>query len=670
MKKRIFAGISAAFMAVQLITIPTASAEYNKGWEISYSDEGGTKTDRDSYYIEISNEYFVDGEYGAFVSYPDNAVEGDYAVLENTLTQNLPTGSYTLKFYANRNSTSPGYSKNLIDVRIGDNTFLVADFDMSAESVIGMDGRTYYEYSKTFDYTEQTESSLQFVIHGRASSFRIDNVSLLCNGNEYISQGNFETEDDGTVKSDSYKWCQYQPENFFINPGQAGVYSVSWINPSEKILSKINIYRVTEDGNVLIEEIEPNLEAGKTQAHQFTPPSGEVPVIKGEFVFTDGRIIQMYSTRAASTLWDANPAGGWYYGYNFSPDGTGQKYVPMRAVVDTVEKHSGEAALKIENNMIGSVSYTYPSMHSDSISFEGGKKYKISLWIKSENTTGAVQLHLGGSLFDGKGNVENGALGTYDWKEFEYTFSPNENISKPLSLAWTSGTKSFWIDDVSVYELDENDEITGDNLINNGDVERYTMPSGNINGITAESGVQSVGLQFKNDSGYNLINLYEKVDGEYAPRGFVPSGYKGVVFDGLRKEREYTFAAAGASFFGAEAELFEATAVTDMESYEILAPYLKAGALSAGQNVLVLEVKNNKLEDGLPIEVMLGIYKDNTLENLYSQKTVLNKTSASSASSKIEMPFTLDAREGYSVRALVWDSRELMNSYIDQTIFQ
>ena len=111
---------------------------------------------------------------------------------------------------------------------------------------------------------------------------------------------------------------------------------------------------------------------------------------------------------------------------------------------------------------------------------EEGKTYAISYWVKADGNADNLKSTVGWSaLYNGyTSDVIEGTSGSYDWKKLSFTYTSPDTAKKHIGFTIPYATKGFWIDNVEAYELDESGDPTGENLITNGDVSDYEIPSG------------------------------------------------------------------------------------------------------------------------------------------------------------------------------------------------
>ncbi len=129
--------------------------------------------------------------------------------------------------------------------------------------------------------------------------------------------------------------------------------------------------------------------------------------------------------------------------------------------IDTEEKYSGEASLKIVNRSV-SMPNVY-LMVQTTVAMEAGRQYNISGMVKSEASTNLqFVVHEGGWE-----RVSLTPFGkTYGWTNYEYTYIPKETKSFTFSLLVDGITNGAWFDDIQITDIK-----TGQKLITNSGFE-------------------------------------------------------------------------------------------------------------------------------------------------------------------------------------------------------
>lgn len=458
-----------------------------------------------------------------------------------------------------------------------------------------------------------------------------------------------------------------EPKNFFGSIGKDGVWAVSWQNPDIDTLESIELYEVTEEEEIFVSD-EFDLNPGTKQSYEFPSATG-VKLVKGVFRYETGEVIELFATKETYTLWgDTIPH--WNFGLNTQQT---FRYVPGMFVVDESMSHTddGTASAKFMVNQPNVIAGTFATFMYRYIDLEGGKRYRISFWTRSIGTTGDVKVSTGfsGAYDDGETKLDSSS-GQYEWKQYTMYHTPAEDINQSFGFTFNSGTTGFWIDDFEIYEVDEEGNVLSENLAINGDVSDYEKPTDAPGKLKATGGDRSITLSWENGSGYDFVYLYQVVDGEYKHLGAIPAARSSVTLTNLERETEYTYAIAPAVYFGVTGEKIEATAETLLLDIEMSEPELAGDALVVGENTITMTAKNNTIEEDVPVEILVGIYKDGVLQAVKSDKVLLEMTDADEPADELSVSFNIGDDGDYSVRVMVIDSRSTLNSYFDMYTFE
>lgn len=464
-----------------------------------------------------------------------------------------------------------------------------------------------------------------------------------------------------------------EPLNFFGSTGKEGVWAVSWQNPEADTLKAIELYEVTEEEETFVSD-DFDLNPNTKQSYEFPDATG-VKLVKGVFRYTTGEVIELFATKETYSLWgDTIPH--WNFGLNTQQS---FRYVPGMFVIDQSMSHTddGSASAKFMINQPNSMAGTFGGFMYNNIELKGGTKYSFSLWVRSIGTTNNVKAAVGFSApFDDGETALESSSGKYDWKKYTMYFTTSgessETVTQQFGFNIDPGTTGFWVDDIEIYEVDPEtkEPVNNINLAVNGDVSDYDEPTDAPTKLKATGGDRSITLSWENGSGYNFVYLYKVVDDEYQYLGAIPAARSSVTLTNLERETEYTYAIAPAVYFGVSGEKIEATAKTLLLDMEMSEPELAGGALTVGSNTITMTAKNNTLKDAVPVEMLVGIYKDGILEEVKSDKALLERTAADEPAEELSVKLNIGDDGDYSVRVMVIDSRNTLNSYFDMYTFE
>ena len=500
-------------------------------------------------------------------------------------------------------------------------------------------------------------TSITFTIPVKTDAIWIDDIEI-----GYEEDGEFIAlirEDFEVDASD------YEPVNFIMAPG-VSCRSVSWVNPNVQNISKIELWRIEESGDTLITD-DLNTSGGARQAVQIE----SCRLVKGIFYFDDGKVIEMFAAVDNTTLYGTS-IPNWGFGLNQQGD---FKYNPAVFRVDETisATDDGTASAKFISNHESKVAHTFISAFNKTFNAEEGKRYEFSVMLKAEGAADNIELTIGSAgLFDGQDNKSvSGTSGSYNWKKLSYFYTPPSEGQKQISINIPYAARGFWIDDMEMYEVDENNERISENLIMNGDISDYSIPEGTFKNLKAVGGDRKITLSWKNDTGYDSIWIYEKVGDEWFWRGSVSNATSSITFTNLGREQEYTYKLTPVTKFGVSRDEEIISAETKMLDYEIIEPvFVGAEHLKIGENTLEMTVKNNKVEDGVPVEMLIGIYKDNVLKSIVSDRNFVEKSDYDDEPVKLSGTFEIGNDGEYEVRVMVIDSRTGLNSYFDMYTFR
>lgn len=115
----------------------------------------------------------------------------------------------------------------------------------------------------------------------------------------------------------------------------------------------------------------------------------------------------------------------------------------------------------------------------------------------------------------------------------------------------------------------------------------------------------------------------------------------------------------------------------NVPEFEINAPILykgnaKVDAIDYGTYKVQTKVRNNKLQETVPVMQMVALYKGNILKKLVTAETVAEKLEASDASTVLECTIEVPSEdsEQYHLEVFIWDSKAGMNSLYDFATFE
>ena len=653
-------------LIIQCFGTVWTSASY-EGWKINYVGEDNT--DRTRWCAEIIYNHKYDGNAAMMVKYPGSQKnENVYCEIKNNISA-MESGNYTLSFY------NKGTASIYTEICVGNKVFGYADMESESVTAPSGDG-TWKKYSVTFDYEEQQENYIAFKFYAGTPGTAIDDVSIVKTGEteNRVSDSSFELFEESDDENE-YDTKDYQITRLQVTPA-AGKLALSWVNPAVTELTAVNIYNITDGKNELIAS---NIDS--------TPSKLIVHSIEGlangqNYMY---KIVFSFRTKADYNYFvcgtpaaDKNRSlGGWDLYKAVGDVG----FCPGRVQIDRNEAYEGKASLKFASNIDRSQtifqSKIYMAACSAITSMEKGKKYRIGFWVKGKNVLRAPQMHMSWVNFDGvTPPLFEDLTGTYDWKhcEYDYTYD-SKNI---IYIILDGEAEGLWYDNLTCYELDENGEPTGDNLMQSGDFENLISDDvAEIKNLTATPGSGSVDLAWEAFGGsYAGANLYQLVFGKYEYRGTVGSETSSMHLPGLIKDKEYEFKIVPFNDAGLEGDGQSVSTKTLLPDYEFGDAVLMKNDVAvssvngAGSYKVILPAKNNTINDGFIFEQIVAVYKDNILTGVYSTQKNLTKSKKSAELSKISTEFDIEDDSAYRIEFHVIDSRDKLNVLKTYTVFE
>lgn len=276
------------------------------------------------------------------------------------------------------------------------------------------------------------------------------------------------------------------------------------------------------------------------------------------------------------------------------------------AYVDTRDAHSGKASLH--------VSYYKAYADNTFVMFQLGgktvsalKEYELSYYHKG------TALYKPYWLWDFTYLNGVGTL-TDEWTESKITFTPSSD-NFYLRLSFTGPVEDYRIDDIALYELDENGNRTGENLIINGDLESCPIESTEeVTGAELIPGLNKMTVGWVNPESEDFygVNIYT-VDEDNsetlvfsdetgtAEKAVIENLENGELCRILIKSvNNYGVESAGVFLFGIPAE--QAVTCSDVSVSDI-----------RGRKVVQATVQNNNVEDSIKATLIMAVYRNSSM---------------------------------------------------------
>lgn len=352
---------------------------------------------------------------------------------------------------------------------------------------------------------------------------------------------------------------------------------------------------------------------------------------------------------ATSMNISASAAG--IYGWT-SPD-LGEKFTDGKRIVERAyDDVKGSYVAKITStNGWNLLRYTIPQ---DKIT--SGHTYTVQCYIRTEvGANNWLSIN-----FAGKGDTPYTPQWTSGrtYTRKNVSFDGNRVLSFGLA---NNGATVIYIDDVVVYD-EADPEMT--NIIQNGDFE------------TSEPEIQNISFDGKTISwgnpeniDWNMVSIYKKD----------LKGNETLIADKIVSENtQYEFnedISLDSSFYlvfkmySGEKELrsTEYKVVGKADFYDV---EIREGTLSAGTFKVVLPVKNNGIEEGIPLELIAAAYSDDELIGLSKTKAIVPKTAENENNYEVSAIMNFTPAENVKLYVFVWDDINTMNVIKECTVIE
>jgi len=661
MNKKIFAIINTIALVCMMFQPVMAEDITIEKWNITYAGSGAESIERENNYAGMIDNYYFDGAYALVVKYPD-CVEDGRIVVENEMTEELAAGTYTMSFYA-RGSVSANYTTAGIGESFQYN--INADNWTIESNIPGADTKNWKKYSKTIEYTGGSDK-LCFIFRGWTNGWDIDCVSLTDeSGKEYVQNPSFE-EISETIVSE-YESAAYDPVNLIATPISGGL-AISWKNPSTKNLKSMELYDITSGETVLVGDEFDNTPEAYNTCKITKLSNSSVYQYKLHISYRDGTQTEYFTYGIPS----ANDKQFSPWGITISKTSE-QGFSPMEYSIDTKEVYEGNASLKVVSNIKGGMGNVF-ALFTQKVAVEPGADYRLSFMAKAINNKADLKITNSWNLLDGNTKQEvTNFKGTYDWKEFRVDIKEASSNSINFFFNLGSAFDGIWFDNFSLVKI-ENDEAAGDNLIKSpGFEELYSQSNiGTVGGLSAAGGDEKLNISWKSASGASKIKIYQLMEEGFCPRGYIHPSFTSVTVENLLNDAEHSFAFACVDEFGKEGEASEVTANTIAPDFKISEPKLYSGKteveeLSFGTYTVETKVRNNKIDEAVPVTQMAALYKGKILKKLVSSSAMAEKLEPGDISLTLKTTIEIPEEnyKDYHIEVFVWDSKSGMKSLYD-----
>ncbi len=635
---------------------------------------GTTNTDRNKFYSERSEKHYFSGTSSLRAVYPGDPVEGNYLEVKETLDQALTKDtSYTLSFYA-KGATNKTIAANTA-VNIGGDINMLLD-DANWTVTTGQVGADNAKNWAKFEYTFSADDSsdyISFTFNGKTTQVVIDDVELKSDTSEnYINDGSFENYagekiDYDEEAPDVIYTADEMPSGVIGTSVNDGVV-LSWKAPNT--YTGISVYDWF-DGNRTLLSDEFTVNPGQVERYRFKVYDNDFHQYQIVFHYADKPDQSFNVSEKATGAWGYDFDGWKFYYYR---GGDVNQTCPAKISFDAQTKHGDSGvAVRIQSNQnraYEDMSHDAFSWISKSVALTPGQTYKVSFWVKTEDLNGDIKTNINYSNYNDGSQMVSGMRGTNDWTYAEkyYTCSAEANT---FMIYVEDYVKNLWIDDIEIRIVDAFNQPYGDNLISDGDFDKYGKePVGEITKLTAEGRDRSIKFTWRlPGENYYGCKVYQKRDNDFVYVGYTTPNSGELTVDGLDYAKTYTYRFVPMLQTGIEGTAAEVSARTDAPEMLIGSPELLmdgktvANANAAGSYTVRTTVKNNHFDEGLSFDQLVCVYNGDELVSLHSTAKKVKRSPYSTEADVLSTSFKIDNGGSYTVKVFLIDNRTDMNLY-------
>lgn len=480
-----------------------------------------------------------------------------------------------------------------------------------------------------------------------------------------IYNGDFEvTEATGVARS------EYDASDVVVGE-YASALALSWVNPANESLTKVELYDITDESNVTKVDAALSATPGERVRHSVSGlTDGGIYYYKAVFTFSDGRmsetILAGHAGSQNRTPLTTNKS------WEIETTGTDSAETRLYNIeIDNDIKHSGDASVRISTGYnateeaafangakLTSTKITKPWTilgSSPLAADDEGYKYGLfSCWVKTDGV-GYYKVSFGGETLGEKNTTAavkdndemygiKGRIRTNDWTYFEGIIKYKEGNANHSFSVQTLGSqiKNLWVDDIAFYPCDASGVIPAGaaSLIAAEDYDAGLEHSSDAleailanapSEVSATAGNGYVTVSWKDDmyppTSQNQMT-HKKIyfineDGEYIYKGKAYKGKTSFTFENLENDKTYKIAVVNSARFGGSspATIVEATTVApdyEIGEFELYSGSDELDAVQTGTLTAKINIANNKIAEGLDAVLIVAVYgSDNGLKHVY-----------------------------------------------------
>ena len=500
----------------------------------------------------------------------------------------------------------------------------------------------WYEYTSANTVYSVAGWDPQFIIAECGAEFYMDDITITdVKTGEVVSKIDFEKE-------------YALPKNILTTQVAGDTLSVSWRNPKSSEIAKVALYDVNTN-TLLAENFDTS--SDKVQEYKTTEyAQNDSQIYRLDFTFDDG-VVKSYTTGYTTGKSWSYKVGTWTFSAS-------EPKAPDKIVADDKVFHDAAPSLRIFSNATTGWESKNSFLELNITGkFDPAKMYRIEGWYKANNKgyVWARPFNQSGNDYRIYGDLAgkwNNVNTVAEWQQFSQDAKPMSETSRVLQFSFRNVVEDFWLDDLTVYELDADGNPIGDNLVEGiGVIDAAEKPAELTAGAVTNS-VNSAMLRWTAADDAAYVAVYDKAVGTEVPIAYVPAEMGYVELANLNGGNTYNFLLKAVNSEGRESANGVSETAQPLPEDLIVSDFTVS--TSGGTANVSIDIKNNGMGDDFTAQLIVAVYEgEDVLKNI--KATGITKIAQTGASaSPVTLTQSITVPTGCTLKVYLWDSLDSM----------